>query len=137
MHYVISLALLLSLQIIDKNPKELSAAITMGELFSVEHVKRVTEMDETRDMKLAPNLKLSDMETGHFQKMKESGAMHVLMWPSMYKRTILCKAITQPYHLQLRVSNIHIPPPFSGLPWLACSHCYHLKVFKIYEIEYM
>ena len=48
-----------------------------GKLFSVEHVKRVAEMDETRDMKLAPNLKLSDMETGHFQKMKVSSAMHV------------------------------------------------------------
>ena len=88
MHYVISLALLLSLQIIDKNPKELSAAITMGELFSVEHVKRVTEMDETRDMKLAPNLKLSDVQTGHFQKMKVIGTKHVLKWRGKYKRAI-------------------------------------------------
>ena len=35
-------------------------------------------MDETRDLKLAPNLKLSDVETGHFQRMIVSSAMHVL-----------------------------------------------------------
>ena len=34
-------------------------------------------MDETRDLKFAPNLKLSDVETGHFQRMKVSSAMHV------------------------------------------------------------
>mgnify|MGYP001801503954 CR=1 FL=1 len=59
-----------------------------GQLFSVEHVKRVAEMDETRDMKLALNLKLSDVETGHFQKMKVIGAKHVLKWPGKYKRAI-------------------------------------------------
>ena len=107
-----------------------------GKLFLVEHVKRVTEMDETRDTKLALNLNLSDVETGHFQKMKVSGAMHVLIWPGKYNRTIQSKAITQPYLLQLIVSNVHIPPPFSGLLCLACSHCYHLKAF-IYEIECM
>ena len=48
-----------------------------GKLFLVEHVKRVTEMDETRDTKLALNLNLSDVETGHFQKMKASSTMHV------------------------------------------------------------
>ena len=41
-----------------------------GKLFSVERVKHVAESDETSDLKLAPNLKLSDVETGHFQKMK-------------------------------------------------------------------
>ena len=51
-------------------------------------MKRVAEMDETRDMKLAPNLKLSDVETGHFQKMKVIGAKHVLKWPGKYKRAI-------------------------------------------------
>ena len=59
-----------------------------GKLLSVEHVKRVAEMDETRDMKLALYLKLSDVETGNFQQMKVSGAMHVLKWPGNYKRAI-------------------------------------------------
>ena len=45
--------------------------------FSVEHVKHVAELDETRDLKLAPDLKLSDVEMGHFQKMKVSNAMLV------------------------------------------------------------
>ena len=45
-----------------------------GKLFSVERVKHEAESDETSDLKLAPNLKLSYVETGHFQKMK---AMHV------------------------------------------------------------
>ena len=49
----------------------------MGKLFSVEHVKHVAEMDETRDLKFARNLKLSDVETGHFQRLKVSSAMHV------------------------------------------------------------
>ena len=34
-------------------------------------------MDETRDLKLAPNLKLSDVKKGHFQKIKVSSVMHV------------------------------------------------------------
>ena len=40
-------------------------------------MKHVAELDETRDLKLAPDLKLSDVETGHFQKMKVSNAMLV------------------------------------------------------------
>ena len=40
-------------------------------------MKHVAELDETRDLKLAPNLKLSDVETGHFQKMKVINTMHV------------------------------------------------------------
>ena len=43
----------------------------------VEHVKHVAELDETRDLKLAPDLKLSDKETGHFQKMKVINTTHV------------------------------------------------------------
>ena len=34
-------------------------------------------MDEIRDLKFPPNLKLSDVETGHFQRIKVSSAMHV------------------------------------------------------------
>ena len=40
-------------------------------------MKHVAELDETTDLKLAPNLQLRDVETGHFQKMKVSRAMHV------------------------------------------------------------
>ena len=39
-------------------------------------------------------------------------AFPVLKWLGKYKRAIQCKATTQPYHLQLMVSHIHIPPPF-------------------------
>ena len=98
----------------------------MGKLFSVEHVKHVAEMDETRGMKLAPNLKLSDVETGHFQKMRESGAVHALMWPGMYKRTIQCKAITQPYHLQLTVSNTSFWITVASMLSLLSSEGFHL-----------
>ena len=35
------------------------------------------------------------------------------VWLGKYKRAIQCEAITQPYHLQLMVSHIHIPSLFS------------------------
>ena len=47
-------------------PQEVASCLakkTIIFVFSVEHVIHVAELDETRDLKLAPDLKLSDVQT--------------------------------------------------------------------------
>lgn len=48
-----------------------------GKIFSIQSVKHVVKHDQERDLKLAPKLKLADIDSGHFDKMKVSGATHV------------------------------------------------------------
>lgn len=44
---------------------------------SMEPVRELVKLDSSRDLKLAPKLKQSDIAGGHFSKMKVSSAMHV------------------------------------------------------------
>ncbi|KAH9378510.1 hypothetical protein HPB48_016225 [Haemaphysalis longicornis] len=48
------------------------------EKVSVEHIKRLVEEDQKRDLKLAPHLKAAYLELNHFDKMSVSSAVVVL-----------------------------------------------------------
>ena len=63
--------------------KNLKAALCKGDFcvgdrtISIKPVEHLAKHDAVRDLKLAPKLKLSDLKSGHFDKMKVSGALHV------------------------------------------------------------
>lgn len=64
--------------------KNLKAALCRGDIkykemsFSIQPaVKALAEYDQSRDFKQAPKLQLSDIQAGHFAKMKVSGAIHL------------------------------------------------------------